>query len=88
MIKKEISPTPQYELLWITGFPLFCTEEEGEGGGGEGGKRVLKSVHHPFTSPIPEHKKLMYSTSEDELTKVREKRLLSRMLLATVQVYL
>ena len=72
MIKKEISPAPQYELLWVTGFPLFCTEEEG-GGGGEGGKRVLKSVHHSFTSPIPEPKKLMYSTSEDVLTKVREK---------------
>ncbi|XP_011406016.1 PREDICTED: aspartate--tRNA ligase, mitochondrial-like [Amphimedon queenslandica] len=53
----------QFELLWVTGFPLF--EEEEEGGG-----TVIKSVHHPFTAPVPEHEELMYSTDANQLTKI------------------
>lgn len=33
---------PETELLWITDFPLFISEEK------------LESAHHPFTQPHPD----------------------------------
>ena len=41
---RDLIPEGIYRLVWIVDFPLF--ERDGD---------HLTSVHHPFTSPVPEH---------------------------------
>jgi len=56
----DIIPKDQYNLLWITEFPLFEFDQEE-------GRYVAK--HHPFTSPMDEDLHLL----ESEPEKVRAK---------------
>lgn len=58
--KLDLIPTDQYDLLWVTEFPLFEYDEEE-------GRFVAK--HHPFTSPMDEDMDLLDSDPE----KVRAK---------------
>ena len=58
--KLELIPIDQYDLLWVTEFPLFEYDEEE-------GRFVAK--HHPFTSPMDEDMDLLDSDPE----KVRAK---------------
>ena len=39
-----------YKFLWVTGFPLYDTDEE---------TGALHAMHHPFTSPMPEDRARM-----------------------------
>jgi aspartyl-tRNA synthetase len=43
--EKELIPQGVFAFTWIVDFPLFERTDEG----------ALTSVHHPFTSPMPEH---------------------------------
>jgi len=56
----DIIPKDQYNILWITEFPLFEYDQEE-------GRYVAK--HHPFTSPMDEDLHLL----ESEPEKVRAK---------------
>ncbi|MGI5851988.1 MAG: aspartate--tRNA ligase [Caldicoprobacterales bacterium] len=58
--KLELIPIDQYDLLWVTEFPLFEYDEEED-------RFVAK--HHPFTSPMDEDMDLLDSDPE----KVRAK---------------
>ncbi|HHZ13118.1 MAG TPA: aspartate--tRNA ligase [Clostridiales bacterium] len=58
--KLDLIPIDQYDLLWVTEFPLFEYDEEE-------GRFVAK--HHPFTSPMDEDMDLLDSDPE----KVRAK---------------
>jgi aspartyl-tRNA synthetase len=42
----NLIPEGQYKLLWITDFPMFEYSQE---------NKRWECVHHPFTSPYPEH---------------------------------
>ncbi|MFB3854505.1 MAG: aspartate--tRNA ligase [Vicinamibacterales bacterium] len=44
--KVGLLDSDSYAFTWVTGFPLFEWDE---------GERRYVSVHHPFTSPLPEH---------------------------------
>lgn len=51
----DLIDTNRHELLWVTDFPMFEYDEtEGR----------LMAVHHPFTSPNPEHLSLLDSEPE------------------------
>jgi len=56
-VAKELGLVPDgaHALLWVTDFPMFEEEVEGEqDGGGEanpGAPRRLVALHHPFTAP-------------------------------------
>jgi len=52
--------TDEYKLLWITHFPAFEYSEE---------EKRYQAMHHPFTSPVPEH--LPFLESEPEKVKAR-----------------
>jgi aspartyl-tRNA synthetase len=58
-----LTPTPQYELLWIVDFPMFNLEEDND-------NLVISSAHHPFTAPIPEHQHLLYTSDIMDLSKI------------------
>ena len=64
----ELQLSEKPHMLWVTDFPLFEREEEGEkeadnssgndGGDGSGGAATVTAqpwtpVHHPFTAPMP-----------------------------------
>lgn len=42
-------PTPSFDFLWITDFPLFSPTSDSEPG--QGGSAGIQSTHHPFTAP-------------------------------------
>ncbi|MFT5128916.1 MAG: aspartyl-tRNA synthetase [Rhodothermales bacterium] len=42
----DIIPADRHDLLWVYDFPLLAWDEDGE---------RWAAMHHPFTSPIPEH---------------------------------
>ena len=58
--KLNLIPEKQYNLLWVTEFPLFEYDEEG---------RRFVAMHHPFTSPMDEDLALL----ETDPGKVRAK---------------
>ncbi|OLN86829.1 Aspartate-tRNA ligase, mitochondrial [Colletotrichum chlorophyti] len=41
-----------FQFLWVTDFPMFTPEEEGDVG--QGGASGFSATHHPFTSPHSE----------------------------------
>jgi len=43
--ERDLIPAGVYKFVWVVDFPMF--EKDGEGG--------WTPMHHPFTSPIPEH---------------------------------
>lgn len=49
----------EFKLLWVTDFPLFEYEEEGNPASSGTGRWVAR--HHPFTSPKPDHIDIMIS---------------------------
>lgn len=64
---KERATRP-FELCWITDFPLFSPETEGEPG--QGGNLGISSTHHPFTAPHPDDVHLL-DGSMDDLMNIR-----------------
>jgi aspartyl-tRNA synthetase len=56
----------QLNFLWVMDFPLFSPSS------GKGGSE-MKSVHHPFTAPVPEDRELLLSgpASVEQLTQVK-----------------
>lgn len=42
-----------FRFLWVVDFPLFLASEEDPG--------KLESAHHPFTAPLPEDTRLLYT---------------------------
>ncbi len=54
--RNKLSLSPKdYKFLWVTDFPLMIYDEEA--------KRFV-SAHHPFTAPVEEDAKLLYSQPE------------------------
>ena len=43
--ERELIDPEDFHFVWVVEFPLFERSEDG----------ALTSVHHPFTSPVPEH---------------------------------
>jgi len=57
---ENLMDTGEYKLLWVTHFPAFEYSEE---------EKRYQGMHHPFTSPDPEH--LPFLESEPEKVKAR-----------------
>ena len=51
----------EYKPLWVVDFPLFEYDHE---------TQRFYAMHHPFTSPNPEHLPLFYSTQREDLEQV------------------
>jgi aspartyl-tRNA synthetase len=51
----------EFKLLWVTDFPLFEYDEEGNLPAGQAGRWVAR--HHPFTSPKPEDIEVMINNN-------------------------
>ncbi len=51
-----------FKPLWVVDFPLLEWDEDGN---------RFHAMHHPFTSPKPEERKLMSSTDRNELKGLR-----------------
>uniref|UniRef100_A0A915BSU9 Aminoacyl-transfer RNA synthetases class-II family profile domain-containing protein n=1 Tax=Parascaris univalens TaxID=6257 RepID=A0A915BSU9_PARUN len=54
--KAGLRATPRFDFVWITDFPLFIRNDDGQ----------LESAHHPFTAPIPEHERLIFEPDQIE----------------------
>eukprot|EP01091_Cochliopodium_minus_P001933 TRINITY_DN11886_c0_g1_i1.p1 TRINITY_DN11886_c0_g1~~TRINITY_DN11886_c0_g1_i1.p1 ORF type:complete len:643 (+),score=154.05 TRINITY_DN11886_c0_g1_i1:162-1931(+) len=46
----------RFDFWWITDFPLFTIEEDNSS--------IIKTTHHPFTAPVPEHENLLMTTTD------------------------
>jgi len=49
-------------FIWVKNFPLFEYSEE---------DKSYNAVHHPFTSPLPEHSGLLEKISPDNVSKIK-----------------
>jgi aspartyl-tRNA synthetase len=52
---EKLVQSNDYKLAWITQFPLFEYNED---------EKRYQAMHHPFTSPVPEHVALLESDPE------------------------
>ena len=56
----DIVPKDRHDLLWVQDFPLLAWDEDNE---------RWAAMHHPFTSPIPEHLDKLESDPESVLAQ-------------------
>ena len=49
-------------FIWVKNFPLFEYSEE---------DKSYNAVHHPFTSPLPEHAELLKNINPDNVSKIK-----------------
>ncbi|MCL2156075.1 MAG: hypothetical protein FWH53_10450, partial [Leptospirales bacterium] len=49
-------------FIWVKNFPLFEYNEE---------NKTYNAVHHPFTSPLPEHINLLENINPENVSKIK-----------------